>query len=422
MSILITNIKQLLQVHDSNVTLVKGNDMKTLPVLENAYLYVEHDTIIEYGEMKYCDGLEAETVIDATGKIVLPSWCDSHTHMVYAGDRTSEFVDRINGLSYAEIANRGGGILNSAKLLQDTSEEDLYEQSINRMEELIKMGTGAFEIKTGYGLTVDAELKMLRVIKRIKQESLAKIAPTLLAAHAIPEAYRAKKDKYIKLITEQLIPKAAKLNIAYYIDVFCEEGYFDINDTEAILKAGLKHKLIPKIHVNQFNILGGVALGVKHNALSVDHLEELNEDDIKALKNSDTIPVALPGCSYFLSIPYTPARQLIDAGLPIAIATDYNPGSAPSGNMNFIVSAACVKLKMTPEEAINAATINGAYAMGISNLYGSITRGKKANLIITKPLNHYSEIPYAFAHNPVEQVIINGQLKDINNPEENFRI
>ncbi|WP_412560997.1 imidazolonepropionase [Winogradskyella sp. MIT101101] len=422
MSILITNIKQLLQVHDSNVTLVKGNDMKTLPVLENAYLYVEHDTIIEYGEMKYCDGLEAETVIDATGKIVLPSWCDSHTHMVYAGDRTSEFVDRINGLSYAEIANRGGGILNSAKLLQDTSEEDLYEQSINRMEELIKMGTGAFEIKTGYGLTVDAELKMLRVIKRIKQESLAKIAPTLLAAHAIPESYRAKKDKYIKLITEQLIPKAAKLNIAYYIDVFCEEGYFDINDTEAILKAGLKHKLIPKIHVNQFNILGGVALGVKHNALSVDHLEELNEDDIKALKNSDTIPVALPGCSYFLSIPYTPARQLIDAGLPIAIATDYNPGSAPSGNMNFIVSAACVKLKMTPEEAINAATINGAYAMGISNLYGSITRGKKANLIITKPLNHYSEIPYAFAHNPVEQVIINGQLKDINNPEENFRI
>lgn len=422
MSILITNIKQLLQVHDSNVTLVKGNDMKTLPVLENAYLYVEHDTIIEYGEMKYCDGLEAETVIDATGKIVLPSWCDSHTHIVYAGDRTSEFVDRINGLSYAEIANRGGGILNSAKLLQDTSEEDLYEQSINRMEELIKMGTGAFEIKTGYGLTVDAELKMLRVIKRIKQESLAKIAPTLLAAHAIPEAYRAKKDKYIKLITEQLIPKAAKLNIAYYIDVFCEEGYFDINDTEAILKAGLKHKLRPKIHVNQFNILGGVALGVKHNALSVDHLEELNDEDIKALKNSDTIPVALPGCSYFLSIPYTPARQLIDAGLPLAIATDYNPGSAPSGNMNFIVSAACVKLKMTPEEAINAATINGAYAMGISNLYGSITRGKKANLIITKPLNHYSEIPYAFAHNPVEQVIINGQLKDINNPEENFRI
>lgn len=410
MSILITNINQLLQVHDSNVTIVKGSDMKTLPVLENAYVYIEHDTIIEYGKMEDCEGIEAETTIDATGKIVLPSWCDSHTHIVYAGDRTSEFVDRINGLTYAEIANRGGGILNSAQLLQETSEEDLYDQSVKRLNELIKMGTGAFEIKTGYGLTVDAELKMLRVIKRIKQESLAIIIPTLLAAHAIPESYRANKKDYIKLIVEDLIPEASKLSIAHYIDVFCEEGYFDINDTEAILKAGLKHNLQPKIHVNQFNILGGVALGVKYNALSVDHLEELNDADIEALKGSDTIPVALPGCSYFLSIPYTPARQLIDAGLPLAIATDYNPGSAPSGNMNFVVSAACVKLKMTPEEAINAATVNGAYAMGISNMYGSITRGKKANLIITKPLNHYSEIPYAFAHNPVEQVIINGQL------------
>ncbi|WP_299113495.1 imidazolonepropionase [uncultured Winogradskyella sp.] len=422
MSILITNIKQLLQVYDTNVTIVKGKAMKELPALENAYLYIEHDTIIEYGEMKDCEGIEAETIIDATGKIVLPSWCDSHTHIVYAGDRTSEFVDRINGLTYAEIANKGGGILNSAKLLQKTTEEDLYEQSINRLEELIKMGTGAFEIKTGYGLTVEAELKMLRVIKRIKQESLAKIIPTLLAAHAIPETYRNKKQNYIEHIIKDLIPKAAALNITQFIDVFCEEGYFDINDTEAILKAGKQYNLRPKTHVNQFNVLGGVALSVKYNALSVDHLEELNKADIEALKGSSTIPVALPGCSYFLSIPYTPARQLIDAGLPLAIATDYNPGSAPSGNMNFVVSAACVKLKMTPEEAINAATINGAYAMGISNMYGSITRGKKANLIITKPLNHYSEIPYAFAHNPVEQVIINGQLKDIKNPEENFRI
>lgn len=410
MSILITNIKQLLQVHDYNVTILKGDEMKTLPFIENAYVYIEHDTIIEYGEMKDYNHIDAETVIDATGKIVLPSWCDSHTHIVYAGDRTSEFVDRINGLSYADIANNGGGILNSAKLLQNTSEDDLYNQSIKRLNELIKMGTGAVEIKTGYGLTVEAELKMLRVIKRIKQESLAKITPTLLAAHAIPENYKSKKEDYIKLITEELIPEAAKLNIAHYIDVFCEEGYFSIEDTEAILKAGQQYNMRPKIHVNQFNILGGIALGVKHNALSVDHLEELNTDDIKALKGSDTIPVALPGCSYFLSIPYTPARQLIDAGLPLAIATDYNPGSAPSGNMNFVVSAACVKLRMTPEEAINAATINGAYAMGISNMYGSITRGKKANLIITKPLNHYSEIPYAFAHNPVEQIIINGQL------------
>ena len=422
MSILIKNIKQLVQVYDHNVMIVKGEAMKTLPVIENAYLYIEHDTIIEYGEMEYCEGIEAETIVDATGKLVLPSWCDSHTHIVYAGNRTSEFVDRINGLSYEDIANRGGGILNSAKLLQETSEEDLYNQSINRLEELIRMGTGAFEIKTGYGLTVEAELKMLIVIKRIKQESLAKITPTLLAAHAIPADYKTKKEDYIKLITEKLIPKAAKLNVSHYIDVFCEEGYFDLEDTETILKAAAKYKMQPKIHVNQFNILGGVGLGVKYNALSVDHLEELNNNDIEALKKSETMPVALPGCSYFLSIPYTPARQIIDAGLPIAIATDYNPGSAPSGNMNFIVSAACIKLKMTPEEAINAATINGAYAMGISSMYGSITRGKKANLIITKPLNDYSEIPYAFAHNPVDQVIINGQLKDIKNPEENFRI
>mgnify|MGYP001600078606 CR=1 FL=1 len=410
MSILITNIKQLLQVHKHNVTVLKGKEMQRLTVKENAYVYIEHDTIIEYGKMENCKGIEAETVIDATGKIVLPSWCDSHTHIVYAGDRTSEFVDRINGLSYAEIANNGGGILNSAKLLQETSEDDLFDQSIKRLDEQIKMGTGAVEIKTGYGLSVEAELKMLRVIKHIKQESLAIITPTLLAAHAIPEAYKSNKEDYIKLITEELIPKAAALNIAHYLDVFCEEGYFSVADTEAILKAGLKYNFRPKIHVNQFNILGGVALGVKYNALSVDHLEELNDEDVEALKNSNTIPVALPGCSYFLSIPYTPARKLIDAGLPLAIATDYNPGSAPSGNMNFIVSAACVKLKLTPEEAINAATVNGAYAMGISNMYGSITRGKKANLIITKPMNDYSEIPYAFAHNPVEQVIINGQL------------
>jgi imidazolonepropionase len=410
MSILITNIKQLLQVHKHNVTIVKGKDMKKLHLIENAYVYIEHDTIIEYGEMQDCEGIEAETIIDATGKIVLPSWCDSHTHVVYGGNRTSEFVDRINGMSYAEIASNGGGILNSAKRLQNTTEDDLYNQSIKRVDDLIKMGTGAIEIKTGYGLSVEAEIKMLNVIKRIKQDSLAKIVPTLLAAHAVPEEFKTKKKDYIKLITEELIPKAAELNITNYVDVFCEKGYFDIDDTEAILKAGIAHNLRPKIHVNQFNSIGGIALGVKYKALSVDHLEELNEADVQALKNSETIPVALPGCSYFLGIPYTPARQLIDAGLPLAIATDYNPGSSPSGNMNFVVSAACVKLKLTPEEAINAATINGAYAMGISNMYGSITRGKKANLIVTKPLNHYHEIPYAFAHNPVEQVIINGQL------------
>ncbi|QNK77806.1 imidazolonepropionase [Winogradskyella undariae] len=410
MSILITNIKQLVQVHTHNKTIRKGSDMNKLPVLENAYLYIIDDTIIEYGIMEDCEGIHAETIIDATGRIVLPSWCDSHTHIVYAGDRTSEFVDRINGLSYADISKKGGGILNSAKTLQETSEEDLFKQSLKRLNELIAMGTGAVEIKTGYGLTVEAELKMLKVIKRLKQESLATIIPTLLAAHAIPEDYKSKKQDYIKLIIEELIPKAAALNITHFVDVFCEDGYFDIKDTEAILEAGKKYNLQPKIHVNQFNILGGIELGVKHNALSVDHLEEINDKDIEALKDSNTMPVALPGCSYFISIPYTQARKIIDAGLPLAIASDYNPGTAPSGNMNFIVSAACVKLKMTPEEAINAATINGAYAMGISSMYGSITRGKKANIIITKPMDHYSEIPYAFAHNPIEQVIINGQL------------
>ncbi|MBF8149608.1 imidazolonepropionase [Winogradskyella sp. F6397] len=409
MSLLITNIKQLIQVHEHNTTIIKGSDMKKLPIIENAYLYIENDTIIEFGEMNNCEGFDAETIIDATGKIVLPTWCDSHTHTVYAGDRTSEFVDRINGLSYAEIAQKGGGILNSAKTLQNTSEDELFEQSLQRLNELIAMGTGAVEIKSGYGLTVEAELKMLRVIKRLKQESLAKIIPTLLAAHAIPEEFKSKKQDYINYITDELIPKAAELNITNFVDVFCEEGYFDINDTEAILKAGQTFNLQPKLHVNQFNILGGIALGVKYNALSVDHLEEINDNDIEALKGSNTIAVALPGCSYFLSIPYTQARKIIDAGLPLAIATDYNPGSSPSGNMNFIVSAACVKLKLTPEEAINAATVNGAYAMGISNMYGSITRGKKANIIITKPMNHYSEIPYAFAHNPIEHVIINGQ-------------
>ncbi|MFD1061716.1 imidazolonepropionase [Winogradskyella litorisediminis] len=410
MSILIKNIKQLLQVHENSVKIIKGPAMKKLPLIENAYLYIKDDTIVEFGKMENFSGVEAETEIDATGKIVLPSWCDSHTHIVYAGNRVSEFVDRINGLSYAEIANNGGGILNSAKQLQNTSEDDLYKQATKRLNEMIALGTGAVEIKTGYGLTVEAELKMLKVIKRIKQDSLAKIAPTLLAAHAIPSEFRNNKKAYVDKIINELIPKASALRIAKFIDVFCEEGYFSVEDTKRILEAGKKYNFRPKIHVNQFNILGGVKLGVDNNALSVDHLEELNNKDIEALKNTNTMPVALPACSYFLGIPYTPARQIIDAGLPLAIATDYNPGSTPSGNMNFVVSTACIKLKMTPEEAINAATVNGAYAMGFSNMYGSITRGKKANLIITKPMDSYAEIPYAFGTNPIDQVIINGQV------------
>jgi imidazolonepropionase len=410
MSLLITNIKELLQVRNTNVTIVKGEDMKVLPILKNAYVLIEHDTIVEFGPMEDCQSLEADETIDATGKIVLPTWCDSHTHIVYSGDRTQEFVDRINGLSYEDIANRGGGILNSAEQLQNTSEDDLYKQASKRLIEVVKLGTGAIEIKSGYGLTVEAELKMLRVINRLKKDFPVLIKPTLLAAHAIPKDYKNDKKGFIDLVINELIPKVAKEKLAEYIDVFCEKGYFNLEDTERILKAATTHRLIPKIHVNQFNAFGGVALGVKYNALSVDHLEELNPEDISALQSTETIPVALPSCSYFLSIPYTPGRAIIDAGLPLALATDYNPGSTPSGNMNFVVSTACIKMKLTPEEAINAATINGAYAMGISNRYGSICRGKKANLIITKPLSNYYHLPYAFGDNLIETVIINGEV------------
>jgi len=410
MSILITNIKELVQVRDSNVTIVKGEDMKSLPTLKNAYLFIDHDTIVEFGKMEDLSGIHADEIIDATGKTVLPTWCDSHTHIVYAGDRTQEFVDRINGLSYEDIANRGGGILNSAEKLQSTSEDDLYHQAAHRLKEVIKLGTGAIEIKSGYGLTVEAELKMLRVIKRLKQDFPIKVKPTLLAAHAIPKAYKNNKKGFIDIVVNEMIPAVAKAHLAEYIDVFCEKGYFDLEDTKRVLEAGLKHNMTPKIHVNQFNAFGGIEVGVNHNALSVDHLEELNPEDIEVLKASNTIPVALPACSYFLSIPYTPARPLIDAGLPLALATDYNPGSTPSGNMNFVVSAACIKMKMTPEEAINAATINGAYAMNISNMYGSICRGKKANIIITKDIPSYHYLAYAFGDNHIDSVIINGQL------------
>ena len=410
MSTLITNIKELLQVRETPLKKISGASMKELPSIKNAYLLMEHDTIIQYGKMEDCKAIEADTVIDATGKIVLPAWCDSHTHIVYAGNREQEFVDRINGLSYEDIANRGGGILNSAEKLQNTSEDDLYEQSAARLRHVMKLGTGAIEIKSGYGLTIEAELKMLRVIKRLKQDFPVKVKATLLGAHAVPKDYKNNKEGFIDLVINQLIPEVKRLQLANYIDVFCEKGYFDLNDTERILKAGIEHGLRPKIHVNQFNAFGGVALGVAYNALSVDHLEELNDDDIEALKGSDTMPVALPSCSYFLSIPYTPARKLIDAGLPLALATDYNPGSTPSGNMNFVVSTACIKMKMTPEEAINAATINGAYAMGCSNMYGSITRGKKANIIITKEVPSYNYLPYAFGENNIDMVFINGQI------------
>lgn len=408
MRIIITNIKELLQVRESSISKVSGADMKILPTIKNAFLLIENDIILDFGRMENLREINADKTIDASGKIVLPAWCDSHTHIVYAGNRESEFVDRINGLSYEEIANKGGGILNSAKKLQKTSEEDLFQQSAVRIEEVMALGTGAIEIKSGYGLTVDAELKMLRVIQRLTKKYPISIKATFLGAHAFPSEYKNDKDAYVDLIIDEMLPKIAKENLAEFIDVFCEDGYFTAQQTDKILTAGKQNGFIPKIHVNQFTIMGGVQIGIKHDALSVDHLEILDTNDLIALKNSNTMPVALPSCSYFLGIPYTPARQVIDAGLPLALASDYNPGSTPSGNMNFVVSTACIKMKMTPEEAINAATINGAYAMNISNTHGSITKGKKANLIITKAIPSYGYLPYAFGSNLIDEVFING--------------
>ena len=410
MKIVIINIKELVQVRENGVLKVSGSEMNELPTIKNAYLLIENNCIADYGEMVNCPSINIDATIDATGKMVLPTWCDSHTHLVYAGNREQEFVDRINGLSYEEIANRGGGILNSAKILNETSEEDLYNQSKKRLEEVIKLGTGAIEIKSGYGLSVEGEIKMLRVIKKLKENYPIEIKTTFLGAHAFPIEFKNNHQGYIDLIINEMIPAIANENLADFIDVFCESGYFSVSETEQIMEAGNKFGLISKIHVNQFNAIGGVKAAVKINALSVDHLEVMNNEDIAILKNSETMPVALPTCSYFLGIPYTPAREMIEFGLPLALATDFNPGSSPSGNMNFVVATACIKMKMTPEEAINAATINGAFAMNISKTHGSITIGKKANLIITKPINSLYELPYAFGSNLIDSVIIEGKI------------
>ena len=407
MQTIIINIKELLQVRERTVEKVSGTEMAILPSIKNAYLIIDNDMITDFGTMDNCPKINADTVIDASGKMVLPTWCDSHTHIVYAGNREQEFVDRIKGLTYEEIANRGGGILNSAKKLNETSEEDLYNQSKKRLEEVIQQGTGAVEIKSGYGLTVEGELKMLRVIKKLSQNYPIAIKATFLGAHAFPSEYKENHSAYIDLLLNEILPKIAEEKLADFIDVFCETGYFSVDETERIMAVGKEYGLRSKIHVNQFTIINGVAAGVKHNALSVDHLEIVSDDDIKALKNSNTIAVALPACSYFISIPYTPARKMIAEGLPLALASDYNPGTSPTGNMNFVVATACIKMKMTPEEAINAATLNGAYAMGLSETHGSISIGKKANLIITKPLHSFYEIPYSFASNLIAQVLIN---------------
>ncbi|WP_433778681.1 imidazolonepropionase [Flavobacterium anhuiense] len=407
---LITNIQELLQVRETSIAKVSGSEMANLPTIKNAFLVLKDNLIKDFGSMDNLPKINADKTIDATGRVVLPSWCDSHTHIVYAGNREQEFVDRINGLSYEEIANRGGGILNSAKKLNETSEEEIYEQSKIRLEEVMHLGTGAVEIKSGYGLTVDGELKMLRVIKKLAENYPIAIKATFLGAHAFPLHYKDDKAGYLDEIINEMLPEISKNKLADYVDVFCESGYFSVEETEKIMEAGLVFGLKPKIHVNQFNSIGGIQAGVKFNALSVDHLEIMNPEDIEALKGTETMPVALPSCSYFLSIPYTPAREMIKAGLPLALATDFNPGSTPSGNMNFVVATACIKMKMTPEEAINAATINGAYAMGLSETHGSITKGKKANLILTKPISSYYQIPYAFGSNLIESVFVEGKI------------
>ncbi len=408
MRTLFTNIKGLLQVRETHIEKVSGPEMAELPMIENAFLLIVNDVIKSFGPMSECPE-NADKIINAKGKFVLPAWCDSHTHIVYAGNREQEFVDRINGLTYEQIAQRGGGILNSAKKLNETSEDELYEQSRSRLEDVMRLGSGAVEIKSGYGLSTESEIKMLRVIQRLKENYPAAIKSTFLAAHAFPMEFKTNQQAYIDKIINEMLPAVADGKLADFIDVFCESGYFSVDQMLQIIETGKKHHLKAKIHVNQFNIIGGVAAAVSQNALSVDHLEIVDENDIAALQNSQTMPVALPSCSFFLGIPYTPARKLLDAKLPLALATDFNPGSSPSGNMNFVVSLACIKMKMTPEEAINAATINGAYAMGLSASHGSITVGKKANLILTKKLHSYNELPYSFGSNPIDQVYIDGK-------------
>lgn len=411
MKTLIINIKELLQVRDSSILKVSGAEMGVLPTIKNAYLLIENDLIADFGSMEDLpEDLNPEKCVDADGKVVLPAWCDPHTHIVYAGNREQEFVDRINGLSYEEIAHRGGGILNSARKLNETSEEELFNQSKTRLEEVMRLGTGAVEIKSGYGLTVAGELKMLRVINRLSKEYPITIKATFLGAHAIPLEYIDNRNGYIELIINEMLPEIAENKLADFIDVFCETGYFTVAETEQIMEAGIRLGLKPKIHVNQFNSIGGIQAALKHDALSVDHLEVMTTEDIEALKNTETMPVALPSCSYFLGIPYTPAHEMISNGLPLALASDYNPGSTPSGNMNFVVSTACIKMKMTPEEAINAATLNGAFAMGIAETHGSISIGKKANLVMTKPVSSYYQLPYSFGSNLIESVFIEGKV------------
>lgn len=409
--ILLINIKKLLQIRSLDTSYVSGKEMNALPFIESAYLLINNDIIEEFGEMKNSPkNLKKFRVIDCKDKMVLPSWCDSHSHIVFSGNRSNEFIDRIKGLSYNEIANNGGGILNSVDILRNTSKEDLLKQSTIRVKEVINQGTGAIEIKSGYGLNMESEKKMLEVISEIKKQNNITVKATFLGAHAFPREFTDNKSEYIDLIVNKMMPQYNEARLIDFVDVFCEKGYFDINQSERVLSKAKELGIRAKIHVNQFNSFGGIKLALKYEALSVDHLEVLTNEDLTNLKNGSTIPVALPTCSYFLGINYAPARKIIDSGLPLAIASDYNPGSSPSGNMNFVVSTACIKMKLTSEEAINAATINGAYAMGISDKVGSITKGKIANLIITKNINSINEIPYSFGSGKISEVILAGKI------------
>ena len=415
MKLILENIKELVQVEEHARSWVAGSEMGKLGVLRDAFLVINDDQIETFGLMKdfnehLVEGTDMVMEIDCIGKIVMPGYCDSHTHLVFPSSREQEFVDRINGLSYEEIARRGGGILNSAKIMEQTSEDDLFESAMRRLEDIKQMGTTAVEIKSGYGLTTESELKMLRVIKRLKENSPLMIKSTFLGAHAIPVGYKNNRQKYIDLIINEMLPEIEEQGLADFIDVFCDQGFFTVEETAILLKAGLKYDLPAKIHANELGLTGGVQVGVQHQALSVDHLEHMSNAEIECLQNSGTMPTVLPGAAFFLNLPLSPIRKMIEAGLPVALASDFNPGSAPSGSMNFIQSLACIKYQMTPEEAINACTINSAYAMGVEKSCGSICRGKLANLFITKELPSYAAIPYYFGSNPVETVIINGEI------------
>jgi len=392
--------------------LLRGAELAELPVIENAYLIIEDGIIVEYGGMSQIQNskFKIQNNIDATGQFVLPAWCDSHTHLVFAGSRENEFVDKIKGLSYAEIAAKGGGILNSAKKLIETSEDELFTLAWKRLEEISKLGTGAVEIKSGYGLSVEGELKMLRVIKKLKERSSLSIKSTFLGAHTYPLEYKENHQGYIDLIINEMLPVIANEKLADYIDVFCENGFFSPEETEVICNAGMRYGLKPKLHVNQLNSIGGIETGIKLNAVSLDHLETLTENEITFLSKWEGACTLLPTAAFFLRMPLQPARQLIDSGAAIALASDYNPGSSPSGNMNFVIALSCIQMKMLPEEAINAGTINGAYAMELGDKLGSITVGKKANLSFTKPIPSLAYLPYAFGNNLIEKVMIGGEV------------